>query len=57
MELFAAKSEWRARLAKLPIHQRDDLIEQLHGLGRTMMETRGSLPKPATGRKAAGDAN
>jgi len=45
-EMFAAKQARRARLANLPIDQKVDLIEQLHQLGRTMIEARKSLPKP-----------
>jgi hypothetical protein len=48
-DIYAAKQARRARLAKLPIDQRVEIIEQLHRLGRTMIEARESLPKPAPG--------
>jgi len=44
-EIYAAKEARRKYLAKLPIDQKIDLIEQLHEFGKTMIEARKSLPK------------
>jgi len=49
-EIFAGKKARRRRLASLPIDQKVDLIEQLHELGLTMVNSRESLQKPSTGR-------
>jgi hypothetical protein len=50
-DLYAAKKARRIRLANLSIDEKVDLIEQLHELGRTMVEARESLGKPAACRK------
>jgi hypothetical protein len=49
-DIFAAKQARRSRLARLPVDQKIDLIEQLHELARTMKVARESLPKPLSGR-------
>jgi hypothetical protein len=50
-EIYAAKEARRKYLAKLPIDQKIDLIEQLHEFGKTMIEARkclsGSIPSSA----------
>jgi hypothetical protein len=45
-DVFDAKAARRARLAKLSINEKVDLIEKLQELGRTMIAARESLPKP-----------
>jgi len=46
-DIFTAKQARRSRLARLPIDQKVDLIEQLHQLGRTMIAAREGLARPA----------
>jgi hypothetical protein len=44
-EIYAAKKARRARLARLPIDEKIDIIEQLREFGLTMIEARKTLPK------------
>jgi hypothetical protein len=51
-DIYAAKQARRSRLARLPIDEKVDLIEQMHQLGRTMIAARESLPKPLAGSES-----
>ena len=51
-DIYAAKQARRIRLARLPIDQKVDLIEQLHELALTMVSARKTLPKPVAGLEA-----
>jgi hypothetical protein len=52
-DIFAAKQARRSRLARLPIDEKVDLIEQLHQLAHTMIEARESIHKPVVGLEEA----